>query len=115
MKNIKKIGMMLVAGVALATTSCSDFADFNEAYTETDMRAGNTLWQNISSDPELSDFAALVKKAGYSEIFNAPGAYTVWAPKNDTYDVEPLLSMDSVKLVKQFVQQKFHYAIEQYC
>ena len=39
MKNIKKIGMMLVAGVALATTSCSDFADFNEAYTETDMRA----------------------------------------------------------------------------
>ena len=105
MKNIKKIGMMLVAGVALATTSCSDFADFNEAYTETDMRAGNTLWQNISSDPELSDFAALVKKAGYSEIFNAPGAYTVWAPKNGTYDIEPLLSMDSVKLVKQFVQQ----------
>lgn len=66
MKTFKYIGLTLVATTMMAA-SCSDFEDYNTVPTDVTASANKTLWENISADSELSDFAALVKKAGYDD------------------------------------------------
>lgn len=107
MKYIEKIGLLFTTILMFVATSCSDYSDYNEAFNDSNMYAGKTLWQNISENEELSDFASLVKKAGYADILNTPGSYTVWAPKNGSagFDVETLMQLDSAKLVSKFVKQ----------
>ncbi len=90
MKYINKIGMMVVAGVALATTSCSDFSDYNTAVSDAQPAADNTLWENIKANPELSQFAAVLQRVGYDKILDAPTTYTVWAPVNGTFNADSI-------------------------
>ena len=80
MKHTNKIGALMLSGMLLATVSCSDFNDYNSEPGYTDASATRTLWENISADPTLSDFAAALSRVGYDKILNTPNAYTVWAP-----------------------------------
>ena len=67
-------------------------------------QADRTLWENISQNDQLSDFATLVKKAGFDDELSQPHYYTVWAPLNGTYDASSLMSADSATVLYQFVK-----------
>ena len=76
----------MTAATMLAVTSCSDFSDYNDTPASDVQQAERTLWDNISQNDQLSDFATLVKKAGFDDELSQPHYYTVWAPLNGTYD-----------------------------
>lgn len=94
---------MIVAAM-FAATSCSDFSDYNDTPSTGNMSADKTLWENISQNENLSDFAALVKKAGFDAALSQSHFYTVWAPANGTFDAQALMAEDSTKLLKEFVK-----------
>ena len=96
--------LMAVAGVLAAATSCSDFDDYNKVPGDVNTSASLTLWQNIEQNGDLSDFAELVKKAGYDRTLDASRCFTVWAPLNGTFDKAALLAEDSTTLLTQFVK-----------
>ena len=64
----------------------------------------STLWQNINSQGNLSEFASLLKRVGYDEVLSQSQTYTVWAPLNGTFDVSALSSQSDAKLLREFVQ-----------
>ena len=90
-------------------SSCSDYNDYNSVPSAGDAPgANNTLWENISSDTQLTKFANLAQKCNFSEALNSPRFYTVWAPvDNAISDAEynRLMASDSATIVKQFMQQ----------
>ena len=94
----------MAAAVLLAATSCSDFSDYNDTPVSDVQQAERTLWDNISQNDQLSDFATLVKKAGFDDELSQPHYYTVWAPLNGTYDASSLMSADSATVLYQFVK-----------
>jgi len=109
MKQKKYIGLMLAAGM-LAAASCSDFKDYNEVKTDSQTASANTtLWENISSNSNLSQFAALVQKAGLSSDLNSPTYYTVWAPVNGSFDYDGYNSLDSATLARELVKNHIAY------
>ena len=94
----------MAAATLLAATSCSDFSDYNDTPVSDVHQAERTLWENISQNDQLSDFATLVKKAGFDDELSQPHYYTVWAPLNGTYDASSLMSADSATVLYQFVK-----------
>lgn len=94
---------MMAAGM-VAATSCSDFDDYNKAVTDVKASANQTLWENIRQNGELSDFADLVERAGFADELNATEYYTVWAPKNGTFNPSDYSQLTDAALLKQFVQ-----------
>ncbi len=104
MKYISKIGMMLVAGGMFAATSCSDFSDYNTVTGSTDPSADNTLWENISGNANLSDFASVLKRVGYDKVLSASHTYTVWAPVNGSFNMDSLKNVTDAKVEKEFVK-----------
>ena len=95
---------LMAAAALLAATSCSDFSDYNDTPVSDVQQAERTLWENISQNDQLSDFATLVKKAGFDDELSQPHYYTVWAPLNGTYDASSLMSADSATVLYQFVK-----------
>lgn len=85
-------------------TSCADWNDHYDADTSLLGSQHATLWENISSNDNLSQFASLLKKAGYDEILNATQTYTVWAPKNGTFDYDVVNSLSKSRLQHEFVE-----------
>lgn len=94
---------MMAAGM-LTATSCTDFSDYNEVPAESIANGNKTLWENISQDPQLSDFAALVKRTGFDAQLNSSRFYTVWAPLNGTYNVADFQQLNDSALLAQFVK-----------
>ena len=86
----------------MGMASCSDdHYDIRTDDSPAGVTAGRTIWQNIEANPDLSDFAEILKKIKvyrkeedksatltYAELLNSPQSFTVWAPLNDTYDKE---------------------------
>ncbi|MBQ3754406.1 MAG: fasciclin domain-containing protein [Prevotella sp.] len=103
-KHIAKCSLCCSAAAALALAACADWNDHYDADTSLLDTQHATLWQNILQNENLSQFASLLKKAGYDEVLNATQTYTVWAPVNGTFDYETLASLSSDRLVKEFVE-----------
>ena len=101
--NTAKVVMAALALGAMAT-ACSDWDDHYDANSSFEGSDNATLWQNISANENLSEFAALAKKAGYDQVLNSTQTYTVWAPLNGTFNYEELNNMDVETLKKQFLQ-----------
>lgn len=100
-KTITVIGYgLLVIGIA----ACSDFSDYNEAPVDPTPSGNHTLWENISQNAQLSDFASLVKQAGFVDQLNTPRALTVWAPVNGSFSVSDYQSLSTNDLLTQFVK-----------
>lgn len=96
----------VMAGSVLLTSACTDFSDYNDAYidgSEAGINAGKTLWENISSDVDLSEFAELVQKGGYADKLSESQSYTIWAPVNGTFDISEYASMTQDTLVSHFL------------
>ncbi|MBQ7509643.1 MAG: fasciclin domain-containing protein [Prevotella sp.] len=98
-----------LGGLGWALTSCSDYDDYNTVPSDAIVPGANqTLWENISSDQQLTRFAELARKCNFSETLNSPRFYTVWAPVNEAIsdaDYNRLMASDSATIVKQFMQQ----------
>ena len=108
-KNMKNylVACMLCCGAA-AVTSCTDYSDYNTVPEDPQPGANMTLWENISSDQQLTKFAALARKCNFSEALNSPRFYTVWAPVDNAIsddEYNRLMASDSATIVKQFIQQ----------
>lgn len=111
--------MQAVAALAaaLCCASCSDTWD--DHYSESKEGIINeTLWEAISSNPDLSNFAKVAKACGYDINLNGSQTFTVFAPTNASLTTEEADSMvnlfneqkaQGVKtadnpVVKQFIQ-----------
>ncbi len=66
--------IMLSSGLAV---SCAD--DWDDHY-DGGPRPERTLWQEITSRPDLADFAKLLKSKGCDKYLDSDQRYTVWAP-----------------------------------
>ncbi len=98
MKINKAIISSLAAGLLLG--SCTDWSDH---YENTGTEGSNTtLWEEIQSRPELSDFAKVLENTmvfrqhkktavSYAEILDGGQSFTVIAPLNGTFDCNDLL------------------------
>ena len=85
----------LGAGSAALLTGCQD--DHFDVNTDS-MNGTSTLWQNIESRSELSQFADILRNVYYSQdeektteetyanLFNGEQTFTVWAPTNGSFD-----------------------------
>lgn len=104
MKKNKYIGIIMLATGMFAIASCSDFDDYNTVPTDATSSANQTLWENISQNSELSNFAALIRKAEFDDELQAAHYYTVWAPKNGTYNAEALMQKNKEVILKEFVK-----------
>ena len=104
MKTRRYLGIMMMAASLVTATSCSDFDDYNKVPTDVTASVNSTLWENISSNPELSNFARLVKKSGFDTVLAGPSFYTVWAPLNGTYNADSLLQLNDAVVLKEFVE-----------
>lgn len=94
----------MMAAAVLAASSCSDFDDYNEVPGESLPSASQSLWENISGNADLSQFAALVRKSGYDKLLSSPRFYTVWAPLNGKFDYAKWEAADSATVRFQFVE-----------
>lgn len=82
MKNIKYISASLfMAPFLLVPVSCNDWDD-HYTMEQGDSRSQN-LFEMLTSQPETSEFARLVSKAGYEDALKSSQTYTVFAPTND--------------------------------
>jgi len=93
-----------LGGLGWALTSCSDWDDHYEADSSLLSSQQQTLWQNINSNGQLSQFASLLKKAGYDEVLSATQTYTVWAPTDGSFDYDVVNAFNSTRLQKEFIE-----------
>lgn len=79
MKRIYINTILACSFVACALTACTDVWD--EHYqTDSTLSGDDNLWELISSNPELTEFAALLEATGYDTLLSMNRSYTVWAP-----------------------------------
>ena len=86
---MKKIIYMsgLVLAMSLALIACSD--QWNDHYEVKDSASGNgTIWEVISSDPELSNFSDVIEQCGYSSLLSSMQSFTLFAPTNSNFTPE---------------------------
>lgn len=93
----------MMAAAGLLAASCSDFDDYNEAYSSGSEESTLSVWENIASRSDLSEFADLLEKSGYDEILQDPTFVTVFAPENGSFDYDSLSTVDSTLLTERFV------------
>ena len=105
MKYMDKIGMTALSCAMLGIVSCSDFSDYNTVAGESDGGAGMSLWKNIQGNTNLSKFAEIIKKAEFDSNLDSPRFYTVFAPKDGTYNADSVLELDDAVILKEFVKQ----------
>ena len=83
-----------VLGIAMASLtlmSCSDtwddHYDVKHGYNDSGSNL-NTLWDAISSNSELSNFANVIKACGFDKSLGGNQVFTVFAPTNNCFSAE---------------------------
>lgn len=103
-KNIDKLQRNLcvcVAGMGLSLlclSSCSD--DWDDHYQANSTSEG-TLWDALSSDADLSNFASVVKATGYDRALNGSQTYSLFVPTNSC-----LTAVQTDSLIQLYQTQK---------
>lgn len=78
--NIKIRHLGLLCFLPMALVCCTDWDDhYDEAGKH--VVADKTLWEEIESRPDLSEFKEYLEKYGYKDMLNGAQMYTVFAPK----------------------------------
>lgn len=108
MKYNNKLWMMVAACGMLAATSCSDYYDYNNGGNgigdEEFAAADKTLWENISGNKNLSEFASVLERVGYDEVLDQSHTYTVWAPVNGSFNMDSLSELTDEKVIQGFLR-----------
>ena len=87
------MGVALI-GILCFATACND--DWNEHYGDSGVNTGETLKEIIEKDSDLSDFCEVLNACNcLDSLLGQTRVYTLWAPKNGTFDKQSLL--DDVK------------------
>ena len=88
------LGVWMLIAATMGIQSCSD----DHFDIDPEVTGRQTLWETINSNPELSEFANILSrvqysksegnttKQNYADLFNHAQTFTVWAPKNGTFD-----------------------------
>lgn len=76
---IKRIGLLWM--LPLAIVSCTDTWDSHYDEDNRMQAAEKTLWEEIESRPELSEFARCLKTYGYDKLLDGDQMFTVFAPE----------------------------------
>ena len=96
-------GGLLCCAVAVALTACTDAWD--DHYESLGSGEGGvhegTLWQAISSNPNLSNFAKVAEGCNYVDKLNGSQVFTVFVPTNDHFS-----EADADKLISDYNAQK---------
>ena len=96
------IGCGLTA--VLALMGCADWNDHYDQNTSVLGSQQSSLWENIENNGQLTQFASLLKKAGYDKILQGSQTYTVWAPVDGSFDYDALTATEGSLLLKEFIQ-----------
>ena len=91
-----------VLGLALAAltfTACSD--EWDDHYSAPSASDGTTIWQTISSDADLSNFAKVMQATGYDKALASSQVFTVFAPVNASFT-----EADADEVIALYEQQK---------
>ncbi|MCQ2212717.1 MAG: fasciclin domain-containing protein [Bacteroidaceae bacterium] len=87
-------GSLMTVALATAVTSCQD----DHFKIDSAVMGNQTIWQNIVSNPQLSDYAEILQNVYYSQteekastetyaaMLNSDQTFTVWAPVNGSFD-----------------------------
>ena len=84
--------------------SCSDWDDHFDASSSVLESQHATLWENISQNGNLSQFAALLQQAGYDQRLSASQTFTVWAPVDGSFDYSTLATYNKERLTREFIE-----------
>ena len=95
---------MMLAATMLTAASCTDFSDYNDVPVDAVSEANQTIWQNILQEPSLTNFATLVRQAGFDTELDNTRAYTVWAPVDGSFDMAQFQGLSQADLLNQFVK-----------
>ena len=82
----------MLCGALLLASSCDDSEGLK--VTAEVPYADKTMYEVMTSDPELTDFIAVINSCGEhcaDSLFNKSKVYTVWAPKNGTFNKDSLI------------------------
>lgn len=103
-------GTILVSGVS----ACSDVID--DHYGVSNGIATKTLWEQITAQPDLQNFAKVLEQVHYytsedepsnltfKDVLQANNKLTVWAPKDGSYNLDSLLACDEYDVEKRFIR-----------
>jgi len=91
LKHTLQTGTLAVVGL-LAFSSCSDSWD-DHYDSAASVNYSGTTWEYLESQDNLSDFAQVVKAAGYDELLKSSQVFTVLAPENGTFNKDSLLQV----------------------
>jgi len=73
-----------------------DATDLNPGLGGHEMMPSQSILQNISSNPELSTLASVLRQAGLVNELNGTGPYTILAPNNDAFEALPAGTLDDL-------------------
>jgi hypothetical protein len=104
-KNIKHylVAGCVCCGIATAFTACADWNDhYGDSATESN--GGVTLWQQMQSEAQLSDFCKVLEETkvfrmhkktvvSYADLLNSGQSFTVVAPVNGSFNCDSLLQL----------------------
>lgn len=120
--NILKCG--LFGGVLLMSVSACTDDHYDIRIAEES--AKNTIWQNVMADPQLDSLAMILQRVKvyrrepvgssesqltYAQLLDQPQSFTLWAPKNGTYNAKTWL--DQLDKIDQMTD-KVEAATEEY-
>ncbi len=111
MRIYKNTTLLFLLGCILLV-GCRDIYDL-EKYQRPDWLVGK-IYTQISSDPELSDFANCLILTGYDSILDITGFYTVFAPTNDAFDAWFLEHPEYGGLVESIPGQELENLVERH-
>lgn len=97
--------LILTSGLMMMLLSSALFISCDDDHftISPDVKGEGTLWQNISSNPDLSEFASILSKVYYStteekvtkqtyaDLLSNDPTFTIWAPKNGSFEYEKWL------------------------
>ena len=119
--NTKSIKQFLLAGCVCCCatavfTACSDWNDHYEGTA--DAAEGATLWQQMKSNPQLSDFCNVLEQTkvyrmhkktpvSYADLLSSGQSFTVMAPVNNTFNKDSLLQLVQTVVGDSAVEKSF--------
>ena len=93
---------LMCCGIAVALTACTD--SWDDHYESLGSGEGGvhegTLWQAITSNPNLSNFAKVVEGCNYVDKLNGSQVFTVFIPTNDHFS-EAVFIFIFLEIIKQ--------------
>lgn len=88
--------VLLFSGILVSLGSCE--SKFDEYY-DTSAAANGNIYEQLSSNPEYSEFTEILHKTGYDSALVKNQMYTVFAPKNGAFAGIDMNNIDQLKKI----------------